>query len=218
MGYKVIDKDTWPRAEHFSFYQQFSHPWYNICAQLDMTALYQFCKQREIRFFHAYLYLTQQALNAYPPINCRIVGDEVRLYDAMCVSVTVLADDETVRFCDLPHEPDFNAFVANTTAVEADVKALPFKLEQFVGKDIRQDTIHMTVLPWIDFTSMSNARDTVHMDSIPKLALGKLTQQGDQWRMPIALDVHHGVMDGLHVGRFLSILQAHCDEPDRHLS
>ena len=218
MAYQIIDKSTWSRAEHFKFYQQFSHPWYNLCAQLDMTLLYAFCKQHQIRFSHGYLYLMQQALNAYPPINLRIIGDEVRLYDAVCVSFTVLADDETVRFCDLPYTPNFAEFCRNATAAEAAIKASSFKLDEFIGQDIRQDTVHMTVLPWVDFTSMSNARDAQHPDSIPKIALGKLTRQGEGWRMPVALEVHHGVMDGLHVGRFIEILQAQLNQPESLLA
>ena len=63
MAHKVLDVSQWARAQHLKFYQGFSHPWYNICSNIDVTALYQYCKQHNHRFFHAYLYLTQQALN-----------------------------------------------------------------------------------------------------------------------------------------------------------
>ncbi len=86
-------------------------------------------------------------------------------------------------------------------------------MEQFIGQEIRQDTIHMTVLPWVDFTSMTHARDTKHPDSIPKMALGKLTQNGDRMRMPLSIEVHHGMMDGLHVGQFINILQVLFNQP-----
>ncbi|MGR6840180.1 CatA-like O-acetyltransferase [Aliivibrio wodanis] len=63
MTYEVLDVSQWARAQHLKFYQGFSHPWYNICSNIDVTALHQYCKQHNHRFFHAYLYLTQQALN-----------------------------------------------------------------------------------------------------------------------------------------------------------
>jgi len=60
---------------------------------------------------------------------------------------------------------------------------------------------------------MTHARDTKHPDSIPKIALGKLTQNGDRMRMPLSIEVHHGMMDGLHVGQFIHTLQELFNQP-----
>lgn len=213
MAYQVLDVSQWARAEHFKFYQGFSHPWYNICSHIDVTALRHYCKLHGHRFFHAYLYLTQQALNKCEPMAYRLVGDEVRIYSLICVSVALLAEDDTVRFCDLDYQVDFADFTLRATDAEARIKNTPFILEQFIGQEMKQNTIHLTVLPWIDFTSMSHARDVNFPDSIPKMAFGKLVQQGEQWRMPLSVEVHHGLMDGLHVGQFLQTLQQLFDEP-----
>jgi chloramphenicol O-acetyltransferase type A len=45
------------------------------------------------------------------------------------------------------------------------------------------------------------------------MALGKLTQDGDRMRMPLSIEVHHGMMDGLHVGQFINILQVLFNQP-----
>ena len=37
---------------------------------------------------------------------------------------------------------------------------------------------------------------------VPIITLGKLIERGDTLSMPVAVQVHHGVIDGLHVGRF----------------
>ncbi|MCY9802372.1 CatA-like O-acetyltransferase [Vibrio scophthalmi] len=213
MAYQVLDVSQWARAEHFKFYQGFSHPWYNICSNIDVSALYQYCKQHNHRFFHAYLYLTQQALNQCEPMAYRLVGEEVRIYSPMQVSVALLAADDTVRFCDLDYHADFDHFTTSATDAETRIKNTPFILEQFIGQEMKQNTVHLTVLPWIDFTSMSHARDVNFPDSVPKMAFGKLVQQGEQWRMPLSVEVHHGLMDGLHVGQFLQTLQQLFDEP-----
>ncbi|MGR5132455.1 MULTISPECIES: CatA-like O-acetyltransferase [Vibrio] len=213
MAYTVLDTEQWSRGEHFKFYQGFSHPWYNICSNIDVTKLYEYCKQHGHRFFHAYLYLTQQALNQCEPMAYRIVEGEVRVYSPMCVSVALLAEDDTVRFCNLPYAAVFRQFSQSATETEKKVKDTPFILEQFIGQEMRQDTIHMTVLPWVDFTSMTHARDINFPDSIPKMALGKLTQENERWRMPLSIEVHHGLMDGLHVGAFINRLQDLFNQP-----
>ncbi|UJF18733.1 CatA-like O-acetyltransferase [Vibrio sp. SS-MA-C1-2] len=214
MEYTTINIENWNRREHFTFFQSFSHPWYNICANIDVTQLYQYCKENNLRFFHAYLYLTQQALNQCKPMAYRIVDDEVRVYSTMCVSVALLADDDTVRFCDLPYGASFEQFTAQATIAEREIKQSPFILEQFLGKEIKQNTVHLTILPWVEFTSMTHARDTHFPDSVPKMAFGKLTAVGEKRTMPFSVEVHHALMDGLHVGSFINTLQNCFNQPE----
>ena len=211
MSYQVIDLNHWSRTEYFKFYQGMSHPWYNICTRMDVTALRQHCQAHKLRFFHTYLYAMQQALNLCTPIRYRLVDDTVRLYDQLSVSVAILGDDDGVRFCNIPYQAQFAAFSQAATAAEIACKQQPFVLAQFIGQKMQHDTVHMTVLPWLDFTSMSHARDTNYPDSVPKIAFGKLTQQDNRWYMPLSLEVHHGMMDGLHVGQFVATLQQQFD-------
>ncbi|RJX75253.1 chloramphenicol acetyltransferase [Vibrio sinensis] len=214
MSYHVLNTNTWSRAEHFKFYQGFSHPWFNICSNIDVTALYQYCKQHNHRFFHAYLYLTQQALNQSQTMAYRLVDNQIRVYSPICVSIAILAQDDTVRFCDLDYCVPFSCFNDMAQETQQRIKATPFILEKFIGQEMKQNTIHLTVLPWVDFTSMTHARDTQFPDSVPKMAFGKLTQEDDRWRMPMSIEVHHGLMDGLHVGQFIQTLQSLFNQPE----
>ena len=69
------------------------------------------------------------------------------------------------------------------------------------------DAIHFTVLPWASFTSFSHARNWGREDSVPKIAFGKFTEENQRTKLPISVEVHHALMDGLHVGRYLSLMQ-----------
>ncbi len=42
---------------------------------------------------------------------------------------------------------------------------------------------------------------------MPKIAFGKFTQEDQRMLLPISVEVHHALMDGLHVGRYLSQLE-----------
>lgn len=207
MSYHTLQFASWPRAEHFKFYRDAAQPWFNICCNVDVSTLYRYCKEQGHSFFHAYLYLTQQAINRNEPFQYRIVGDEVRIYQDIAVSIAILADDEMMRFCNLPYATPFSEFTRLASEAEQQAKSQPFIAANFVGGEMRQDVIHMSVLPWVSFTSFSNARNTDSIDSIPKVIFGKCIRQGDSMLMPLSVEVHHGVMDGLHVGRFIETLQ-----------
>lgn len=213
MSYQVLSFDTWPRAEHFKFYKNASNPWFNICSNLDATLLYRYCKEQQLSFYHAYLYLMQQAINSNQSFGYRIVGEQVRHYSKLSISIAILADDQMVRFCDLPFVEQFDGFSKQALLAEQRAKGQPFIAAGFVGNEMRQDVIHASVIPWLSFTSFSNARNTDVPDSIPKIVFGKAFKQDDKLLMPLSVEVHHGVMDGLHVGRFVESLQQSFDCP-----
>jgi chloramphenicol O-acetyltransferase type A len=50
--------------------------------------------------------------------------------------------------------------------------------------------------------------------SIPIITIGKYFEQGDSWLIPIAMQVHHGVVDGFHVGKYYDCLEKLCKNPE----
>ena len=75
-------------------------------------------------------------------------------------------------------------------------------------QDHRDDLLHYSVLPWISFTSFSHARRHRADDSVPKIVFGRYRGDAGAERMPVSVEVHHALVDGLHVGRFLDRMQA----------
>lgn len=205
--FRTVNLAGWKRAEHFKFYQQATHPWFNIIADVDASQLMANCKAHDLSFFHAYLYLTQIAINELPAFKLRIVGNEVRNYQQICACCAILADDDTMRFCRFPYSEGFSTFDANARAAQDDAKSRPFIASQFVGLEKAQDEVHMSVIPWVNFTSFTNARNAASIDSIPKIVFGKAQRTALGLMMPLSVEVHHGVMDGLHVGQFFERIQ-----------
>ena len=48
-------------------------------------------------------------------------------------------------------------------------------------------------------------------DDRPKIAFGRFREEGGRLLMPVAIDVHHALCDGVHVGRFFERFQAQLD-------
>jgi chloramphenicol O-acetyltransferase type A len=215
MSYQIIDLAKWNRGEHFKFYQHASQPWFNITADVNATKLMATCKNNNISFFHAYLYLTQVAVNQHDAFKIRIVDDEVRIYQDIAISCAILANDETMRFCDIAYSTPFKQFDSVATETQEKVKNSPFIAAEFFGQVMAQNVIHMSVIPWVSFSSFSNARNTSCVDSIPKIIYGKAQKKAEGLMMPLSVEVHHGVMDGLQVGRFFETIQRLFNDPSQ---
>ena len=74
--------------------------------------------------------------------------------------------------------------------------------------------IYFTTLPWLSFTSFAHARKRGREDSVPRIAFGKFVKENDRTWMPFSVEVHHALMDGLHVGRYVNRLQEALANPE----
>lgn len=51
------------------------------------------------------------------------------------------------------------------------------------------------------------ARSFTLLDSSPKITFGKMYTKDDRKMMAVSINAHHGLMDGLHVAKFLELFQ-----------
>ena len=67
----------------------------------------------------------------------------------------------------------------------------------------RIDVIHYSALPWFSFTGLTHPRNYNDGDSIPKISFGRIFEQGGRMMLPLSILVHHGLIDGYHVGLYI---------------
>jgi chloramphenicol O-acetyltransferase type A len=206
-----LDLDAWARRPQFEFYRRFDNPFFNVCVDIDVTALKAWVDAQDASFFLASLYASQRATEAVPNFRYRLDGDRVRVQDRIVPGCTVLRDDETFGFGYFEPADTFDAWQTAGRAVIEHV-------QQTEGLDDRPDdgdVLHYSVLPWISFRSFSHARSFGTGDSVPKIVLGRYEEREGRLQMPVSVAVHHGLMDGLHVGRYVEHMTTVCAEPER---
>lgn len=213
---RFLDLEAWPRAATFRFFRGHEQPFFNVCAPVDVGRTLALCRASGRSFSLAAWFLCLRAADAVEPLRYRLRGERVWVHDALDVGVTVLRDDETFRFCYLRRADTFDAFAAGAARAIAAVRAAPADAPQ--GEEGRDDVLHGTVLPWLAFTSISHARRVPAADSVPKVAFGKYERRGERVDLPVSIEVHHALVDGLHVGRFHERLAALHAAPEAALS
>ncbi len=61
------------------------------------------------------------------------------------------------------------------------------------------------------FTSFTHPIHMNPVDSIPRIAWGKFFSKGDRIKMPLSVQIHHALADGIHVGRYFNLVQEYLD-------
>ena len=151
----------------------------------------------------AYHYFALRAANEIESFRYRLRDGKVIVHDVIHGGTTVLLPDENFTLAYFEYDEDFGKFIA---AADRAVKEVVSGDGAF-RPNARDDMIHCTTLPWVSFTSFSHARNWKSEDSVPKIAFGKFVKANDRTFLPFSVEVHHALMDGLHVGRYVSRVQ-----------
>jgi len=212
---KYLNIEKWKRREHFHLFKQYDNPFFNMCAEVDISKTITYTQAHELSFFITLLYLSTRVTNEIENFHYRLEGDKVRIFETIHPSSTVLNTDETFSFSYFTYHSSFRDFYSNSLEI---LKRFKEGYSNADPANDRHDLIHYSVIPWIRFTSFSHARRFGNSDSIPKIVMGKYESDGLKVKMPVSVEVHHSLMDGLHVGRYFERLQNFLDNPKEILN
>ncbi|UOQ71129.1 chloramphenicol acetyltransferase [Hymenobacter cellulosilyticus] len=202
---QLIDLATWNRREHFAFFSAFEEPFFGLVAPVECTGAQAEAKRRGVSFFLYYLYHAVQAANEVPELRTRIEDGQVYQYERVHASATLGRADRTFAFSFIEQHDELSGFVAAATAeMEAVQNSFGLRLSNTTA---RVDVLHCSAIPWVRFTGLTHARSFSHPDSCPKISFSQLYEENGRTYMNVAVNVHHALADGYHVGQFLQAFE-----------
>jgi chloramphenicol O-acetyltransferase len=211
---RVIEQESWPRRGHFRLYSGFEFPHVNICVQVDITELWAKRARAGASPTVSLVYTITKAANRVPELRQRIRGEQVVEHEVVHPLITVLGDDDLFGVVTLTYDDRFATFASK--AAESLAKAKEgTSLDEFPhdqeGKFPRDDLLSITILPWLAFTGFAITRKP-QVDCIPLVAFGKVQAAGDRYLLPLFVNFHHALADGLHVARFVKYIEEEARE------
>ena len=201
---KQIDLESWGRYQQYLFFKDFDSPFFNLCSELEVTKLKKFCKLKNQPFFISILYESLYIANSIKEFKLRLTDDGVVEYNSIYAGSTVLNQDKNFNFCYFDYFEEFRQFSNNAKQIINSAKSNSYK---FQPRESEIGLLHFSTMPWVSFTSITHARNFKNNDSIPKIVFGKFYKKKKKWYLPISIEVHHALMDGYHVGKYLKLLQ-----------
>jgi chloramphenicol O-acetyltransferase type A len=206
---RTIDIQKWSRREHFNFFGTYDHPHFNMCANVDLTTFFPAAKRHGFSFTVALVYVLARASNAIPQFRQRIRGGKVIEHEIVHPAITILVSEDLFTFCTMDYFEDFSEFAPRAAEMIVQVK----EDRTLKGEPGRDDLLYMTAIPWVSFTSFMHPLHLDPPDSVPRYAWGKIFSDGEHLKMPLSLQGHHALMDGIHMGRYYAEVQDYFDHP-----
>lgn len=205
-SHKKIDTADWPRREIFDFFSELADPFYMVSFNLEVTKLCRYAKAAGLSVYHCMIKLVTDAVNGVEAFRCALLGGEIVLLERRRPSFTALEKgSELFKIITMPCAGGFEDFCRE--AGERTREQTRFIDRTAEGPDL----IYISCLPWLDMTALTNEHDVgtqaAKDDSIPRIAWGKIKDEGGKKLVNISVEVNHRFIDGVHIGRLAEKLE-----------
>lgn len=205
--FNIIDLNLYNRKEHYKMYMLDVPCTYSITVNLDITNFYKSVKNKDVKFYASIIYFISKSVNKYKEFRMSLNDNkELGYYDIVHPSYTIFHKDSNTFSCIYTeYNEDFNLFYKNYIS---DIEAYGDN-KSFLAKPCDLKNIfNISSIPLSAFTSF-NLNLKNGFDYLPPIfTIGKYYYNDkNNLIIPLALQVHHSVCDGYHVGIFFEDLQ-----------
>lgn len=199
-----INLSKWHRAGSYKLFRGFKAPHFSVTFRLDVSRVVA-AKSQGLSPFRACLYSIAKGFHEIADLRTRFVPDgRVVQYDRLTLSHTIGMADGSFGYCYVEYDPDWEAFDA---ASKSEIEEVRGGSVRKANLGTRADMIYLSCLPWLDFTSMTNAMPGPD-DCIPRLSWGRFVTGPDgRTTCAFCAEIHHATADGAHVGAAAKVIQ-----------
>ena len=200
--------DNWERKHIYEGFRACEFPFLVVGANVNLGNSPEYWKTAGISPYLACVYAICKAANEIPAFRQRMRGDDLIEYDTVHADFTVPAGEASFTIRQIPFTSEFQPFYQAASSKEDVGFIMPGDITEL------DHWIFMSCLPWISFTHVMQPMQSLKNDCIPRIVWGKFSQQGSLWNMPISVQAHHSLVDGLHIAQLLSRLENYFANPE----
>jgi chloramphenicol O-acetyltransferase type A len=203
-----IDLDTYSRRVWYEHFYSFEIPITYRTVQIDVTELKAYCKHKGVKFSQTLSFILTRACNHVPEYRHRIEDEKPVSFDKIIPVFTVMTPNKVFTMVHGVFTDNYASdYERNLEIQDRIVKGLDSP-----QKTASQGVVFITVNPWTTQTAVQ-APYTKRFNSVPVFCVGKMYQDGDRIKLGLGEQVHHGLVDGYHMGHFVHILERHLEDP-----
>jgi len=123
---KTIDLNNSHRRKHFDFIRRMNHPHLSITANVEITVLLSYSKEKKLPINLGLVYALARTANEVPEFRWRIRNTEVVEHSIVHPSFTVTTEvADVISFCTVDYVPDSRAFIKNAMEISENMRTNP---------------------------------------------------------------------------------------------
>ena len=203
MEIRLIDLENWERREYYEHFIKNVVCSYSVTVNIDITNL------KGHSLYPAMIWLLTKTVNDMPEFRTCLTEEGPGIYDSMHPMYTVF-NKEKKSFSGIwsYFSEDYREFLEN---YQADVQKYSTSTRYAPKEGTPANSFNISMVPWLEFTAMNfNVYDEGKF-LLPIFTMGKFFERDGKRYLPLAIQVHHAVCDGYHIGLFVEKLNEYID-------
>lgn len=196
------------RRSHYEFYRANPRPFYSVTFELDATRLRERLADEGAPVYAGLCWHFHRALQSLDAFRVRLSGDDLVLYEALQMGLTVPAPRRTFTFATFAWEPDWQRFASGARAVLARASE---KVDLSGGA--APDFAYYTALPKVPFLSFTHVPLADPAAGQPETAFGRIDERAGRFVVPVGVQVNHRYVDGSDLGDLYEAARASFADP-----
>ena len=195
--YKVITSKQLKNQSQYKWFKTFSNPCYGFNVKMDVSEVVKYSKENKSSFFINVLYLITTALNTIEEFKIREVKDEIRIYETINPTFTVMTDLGIYENAGFKMVDDYNLFYKTCREIVDKVKKQT-EFKETYNDSMIFDDYYMTCIPWISVEAMTHplANNNSESSTVPRLCWDKYRLENGKYVMLLNITVSHCYIDG----------------------
>lgn len=203
-NYTKIDLNEWSRGELFRNYIEHMRIVMSLTADIDVTKLVEFSKDRSLKFYPLMVWAVSKVVNAHDEFKYSWdSGGDLIKWDFISPSYTEFhKKDENFTKMVTQFSDNMSVFYERFMCNRE-----KYKNERAFVRNKPLNFFDVSCLPWIKYKHFD-----VHVFDdgkflAPVVTWGKYEMEAGKYMMPVTMNIHHAVADGFHLARFFKELQ-----------
>lgn len=199
MKFDLIDMEHWERKAHYDHYINHVVCTYSMTVNVDITSL------KGKKLYPAMLWLLTDTVNEMREFRTSLAPEGVGIFENMHPSYTIFNQEKKLfSVIWTEFDKDYTVFLSR---YERDCEIYSAASEFAPKQHKPMNTFDVSMIPWTTFSSfhLNIAGGGQHL--LPIFTMGRFFTEENKTMLPIAVQVHHAVCDGYHVGMFFDKLQ-----------
>ncbi|MBQ2191707.1 MAG: chloramphenicol acetyltransferase [Clostridia bacterium] len=211
MGYRVIDKDQYYRKAVYRHFTEDCRCSTSMTARIDVTALAEFSKKTDTKFYLNFLYLLSKVLNSRDDYRMDYLykTDELIVWDVINPCHYVFHEDtETCTTVHSEYSEDYGTFYKNA---QRDIEAAKNTREYEFDDGKYPNWFDASYVSWISYDSLNLELPDGYLYFPPIVNWGRYREENGRLMMPVTVRLNHAIADGYLVANVYRLLQKEID-------
>lgn len=191
---RELIKDSY-RIKLFEHYNEFDNPFLYVTTKIDITNIYNKCRT----YYGSIGYFIALAVNQIDNFRYRYEDGNFYKYDIVNPNFTDMFSDNNIGYFTCEYKNKYKDFLEEYNSVR----------DKFIKNNksyatSKQNEIWLSCAPWYNTSSIVTPFNK--NITIPQFLWDKFSLENDRCYINLTIMVHHGFVDGYHIGLFLEKL------------